>query len=522
MSKHVELFGSSRANQTGVLVGAPDPRKRITIDMHLAEPSERTRQPGTAADFALLRHPVTRADLAEQRRTQFAEAVHHAARFAEEYSLEIKSVQLAQRRIRLQGTIAQMSEAFATDLISCRSGDHCYRSHVGPLHLPQELAPWVRGVLGLDTKSQLQRLHPAALQSLQSGPGDGLWPADIARLYGIAAPRGGAGQCIGIIVPRGGYLEDDLQSAARAMGFATPEVVNVSIDNGRNRFNDGSLADQEVALDLQVAAAVAPAAKLAVYFTDDSEQGLADALLAAVHDTVHAPSVISISWGEAELFWKPTPRQILDGALADAVQLGVTVTAAAGDMLATGGVDDDRVHVSYPASSPHVLSCGGTRVSLNADLASISAEMVWKEGDQGTGGGVSDLFELPAYQQTAGVPPSISTARLGRGVPDVAASAAFSNGYRIVVNRRQIVQGGTSAVAPLWAGLIALVNAERGSNLRMVHEQLYANPTFFRQISDGDNKAGPLGYSAAPGWNPCTGLGVPIGTKILEGLTAIA
>jgi len=522
MSKHVELAGSCRIDRTGVLVGEPDPGKPITIGLHLADPSERALKPGSAEDFALLRQPITRAQLAERRRSQFAEAVHHAARFAEQHGLEILSVDLVQRRIRLRGTIARMSKAFMTELISCRAGRHRYRSHAGPLHLPQELAPWVRGVLGLDTKSQLQRLRPSALDAPQSGLAGGLWPADIARFYGIAAPRRGAGQCIGIIVPRGGYLEDDLQSAAREMGFATPEVVNVSVDNGRNRFNGGSLADQEVALDLQVAAAVAPAAKLAVYFTDDSEQGLADALLAAVHDTAHAPSVISISWGVAELFWTPTPLQILNSALADAVQLGVGVTAAAGDMLATGGVDDDQVHVTYPASSPYALSCGGTRLSLSADVASISDEIVWKEGNRGTGGGVSDLFEVPIYQQTAGVPPSVSSGQLGRGVPDVAASAAFSNGYRIVVNRRQTVQGGTSAVAPLWAGLIALVNAERGSNLRMIHEQLYADPTFFRRISEGDNKAGILGYLAGPGWNPCAGLGAPIGARILEGLTAIA
>jgi kumamolisin len=529
MPQLVELAGSRRLHHMGAPVGAPDPATPVTIGLYLKDPSEPVHEPGSADDFAALDRPMTRAQLTEKRRAQFAEPAQLALQFAERHGLEVAEIDLAKRRIRLRGTIGRIAAAFVTRLAAYEVGALRYRSNVDPLQMPHELAPWICGVLGLDTRPQLHRRprlprqpRPFLLDVPAVTSNDGFWPTEVARLYGIAAPSLGAGQCIAIIAPRGGYLADDLRLAAEQMGFVRPEVEEVSIDNGRNRFSGGGEADQELALDLQVAAAVAPAARLAVYFTDDSEQGLADAVLAAVHDETHAPSVISISWGLAELSWTKFPLEIFNGALADAVRLGVIVTAAAGDMLATDAVDDDQVHVNYPASSPYVLGCGGTRFSLATDAKSISDEVVWKEGDRGTGGGVSDLFDVPDYQQAAGVPPSVSTGKLGRGVPDVAGSAAFANGYRIFVNRQQIVQAGTSAVAPLWAGLIALINAQRGSNIRRIHPALYGDPACCRGVLQGDNKAGTLSYSAGPGWNPCAGLGVPIGASILSKMTAVA
>jgi kumamolisin len=528
MADLVELAGSRRSHHTGAPVGAPDPAAPLTIGLYLTDPSEPAYKPGSAEDFAALGRPVTRAQLAEMRRAQFAEPAQRVLRFAERHGLEIVEIDLARRRIRLRGPVGRMAAAFVTRLATYELGALRYRSYADSLQMPPDLAPWIRGVLGLDSRPLLRR-HPRLPRQLRPfvlpeiAANGGFWPAEIARLYGVVAPRRGSGQCIAIIAPRGGFLADDVRLAAEKMGVvAALEVAEVSVDNGRNRFSGGGQADQELALDLQVAAAAAPAAKLVVYFTDDSEQGLADAVLAAVHDQTHAPSVVSISWGVSESSWTDFPLKIFNDALADAVRLGVIVTAAAGDMLATDAIDDDRVHVSYPASSPYVLSCGGTRFSLGAEATSISDEIVWKEGDLGTGGGVSDLFDVPDYQQGAGVPPSVSTGKPGRGVPDVAGSAAFSNGYRIFVNRQQIVQAGTSAVAPLWAGLIALANSERGSNVRRIHPALYGDPACCRRILQGDNKAGSLGYSAGPGWNPCAGLGVPIGAGILAKLTAVA
>ena len=212
----------------------------------------------------------------------------------------------------------------------------------------------------------------------------------------------------------------------------------------------------------------------------------------------------------------------LNAALSDAVRLGVVVTAAAGDMLATDAVDDDLVHVNFPASSPYVLACGGSRIELAADRNSIASEVVWNDGIRGTGGGVSEVFDVPDYQHGVTVPASASTGKLGRGVPDVAAAAAETNGYRIFVNRQQVLQGGTSGVAPLWAAFVALINAERGVAIRRMHPLLYGDASLFRSIVDGNNKYGLLGYEAGPGWNACAGLGAPRGAAILAKATGVS
>jgi kumamolisin len=262
-----------------------------------------------------------------------------------------------------------------------------------------------------------------------------------------------------------------------------------------------------------------------VYFTDNSEQGLADAVLAAVHDDVHRPNAISISWGASELEWSsyPQAQDILNDALADSVTLGVVVTAATGDMLATDAVDDDLVHVNFPASSPYVLACGGSSIQLAAGGGAISSEVVWNDdGKRGTGGGVSEVFDIPEYQQGLVIPASLSTGKSGRGIPDVTAAAAEANGYLIVVNKQQVLQGGTSAVAPLWAAFVALINAERGTAIRRIHPILYADAAQFRGIVTGNNKMGTLGYEAGPGWNACAGLGAPLGAAILAKATAIS
>jgi kumamolisin len=390
MSERVELAGSRRPQRMEKPAGAPDPDAQISVGLYLKDPSEPLCRPGSLDDFAVLAEATTRAQLGRRRQSQYAEAARQAESFAKQYALDVSEVDLAKRRIRLKGTVRQIADAFDTTLVSYLTGRRRYHSHTEPLYVPQALAPWIRGVLGLDTKPRLgSRLRASALDTSGAAIDGGLWPADMARLYGIEAPARGTGQCIAIIAPRGGYLADDLALAAQNIGFAFPEVAEVNVDVGRNKFGNGTMADQEVALDLQVAGAAAPAAKLAIYFTDNSEQGLADAVLAAVHDTKHRPNVISISWGASEAEWASYPQalDVLNGALADSVKLGVVVTAAAGDMLATNGAGDDLVHVNFPASSPYVLSCGGTRIAIAPGGASIASEVVWNDGNRGTGGG---------------------------------------------------------------------------------------------------------------------------------------
>jgi len=257
---------------------------------------------------------------------------------------------------------------------------------------------------------------------------------------------------------------------------------------------------------------VAPAARIAVYFAPNTTRGFLDAITTAVHDQQRSPSIVSISWGQAEDNWTAQARTSFDQAFQDAAALGVTVCAAAGDDGSADGISDGEAHVDFPSSSPSVLACGGTRLEASGDT--ISSEVVWNEPDHGaTGGGVSRFFAVPGYQESADVPPQADTGQEGRGVPDIAGDADPLTGYKVRVDGEDTVIGGTSAVAPLWAGLLARVNAIRGSAAGFVHPQLYAAGPL-RDITSGDNGA----YSAGSGWDACTGLGSPDGAEVLAAL----
>ena len=219
-------------------------------------------------------------------------------------------------------------------------------------------------------------------------------------------------------------------------------------------------ADGEVMLDIEVAGAVAPKAKIAVYFALNTDNGFLAAVNTALHDSVRKPSVISISWGSTEELNTPQALRAFNLVLEDAAALGVTVCCSSGD---DGSSDirkpserDGKPHVDFPASSPFALACGGTML-LGSGTA-IASEVVWNQGNGGTGGGVSNFFARPRYQAKAKVPKS-PKGKVGRGVPDVAGDADPNTGYQVrLVGGKKEVIGGTSAVSPLWAGLIALVN----------------------------------------------------------------
>ena len=224
--------------------------------------------------------------------------------------------------------------------------------------------------------------------------------------------------------------------------------------------------------------------------------------------------MISISWGGAESTWTAQAMTALDSAAQDAAALGVTICAASGDSGSSDGVSDGANHVDFPASSPHILGCGGT--SLQSANGAIESETVWNDGTQGgaTGGGYSAQFPLPSWQASDKITPP---ANLGRGVPDVTGDADPDTGYQVLVDGQSLVIGGTSAVAPLWSGLIALLNQKLGKPVGFLQPVLYGLPASedaFHDITEGSNGA----YSAGPGWDACSGLGSPDGMDLLTAL----
>jgi kumamolisin len=201
----------------------------------------------------------------------------------------------------------------------------------------------------------------------------------------------------------------------------------------------------------------------------------------------------------------------LDAACQSAAALGITITVAAGDNGSTDGLTGNNV--DFPASSPHVLACGGT--SLDANGSTIISEVVWNdlaEGDGATGGGVSNFFPLPSWQANSNVPVS-SSGTGGRGVPDVAGDADPETGYTIRVDGETAVIGGTSAVAPLWAGLVAVANQQLGTQVGFIQPAIYAAnaASAFNDITSGNNGA----FSAGPGWDACSGLGSPKASRLI-------
>jgi len=158
---------------------------------------------------------------------------------------------------------------------------------------------------------------------------------------------------------------------------------------------------------------------------------------------------------------------------------------------------------------------------LDATGNHISDEETWNDlatGGGATGGGVSQVFALPPWQQNANVP-AAPNGTLGRGVPDVAGDADPNSGYQIVVDSQPGVVGGTSAVAPLWAGLIAVINQQLSHAVGYLNPLLYtANiEVTFHDITAGNNG----GYQAGAGWDPCTGLGTPDGAALLAALSGV-
>ncbi len=372
----------------------------------------------------------------------------------------------------------------------------------------------MEGVFGLDNRPhatpKYQVLQEGGLFTDHAAATGSFTASQIASLYGFPAGVTGQGQCIGIIELGGGFRNTDLHNYFTGLGITPPSVTAKSVDGGLNSPSTADSADGEVMLDIEVAGTVAPMARQVVYFTTNTDQGFLDAITTAIHDKVNKPSVVSISWGSAEIQWTAQSLNSFNEAFKSAAVLGVTVCVAAGDEGSSDSVPDGKVHVDFPASSPYVLACGGTRLIAKGNA--VADETVWHDNNNSaTGGGVSEFFPLPGYQAGKGVPVSVSTKFKGRGVPDVAGDADPVTGYQVLVDGQALVFGGTSAVAPLMAGLIALLNQKNGNQAGFVNPKLYANPgQFCRDITVGNNTTTTtqLGYAAAAGWDACTGWGV--------------
>lgn len=440
--------------------------------------------------------------------------------YCKEHKLKLTKNDPASRSLVYQGKITDFEQAFTVKLSQYNLDGQLYREREGEIFIPEQLKDIIIGIFGLDDRPAARPMFQAQKsdqlhKKKKTVPQPGFTGNQLASVYQFPAGFDGTGQTIAIIELGGGYKQTDIKTYFTQLGLKIPLVIDVLIDKGENKPTNANSADGEVMLDIEIAGAVAPGSKIVVYFAPNTDQGFLDAITSAIHDTVNKPSVISISWGQAEINWTAQSLTNFDDAFQSAAVLGITVCIAAGDSGSRDGTTDGSVHVDFPASSPHVLACGGTSLTVNG--SSIKTEVVWHDSaDSASGGGISEVFPIPLYQQQTTIPVSASTKFKGRGVPDVAACADPNTGYSVFVDGQQLIFGGTSAVAPLMAGLIALLNQQGKKQVGFINPVLYANPGICRDITSGDNitTSTNLGYTAGPGWDACTGWGVLNSLKI--------
>lgn len=366
--------------------------------------------------------------------------------------------------------------------------------------------PKVRAIaLGIESGPRPRpyyKLHPMSTRPVPGSQGPWTVP-DLCAAYSWPSSLTGGGT-IAIIELGGGWNPTDMATFFHGINQPVPQIIDISVDGTVNSSdpNNDNTPDIEVALDIQIAAAsyycaTGKPATIKVYWSRD----IASAMSRAAADGC---DVCSVSWGLNEDLWPPAAAATLEQAATAATAAGMAIFAAAGDNDSSDG-GPSQTNVDLPAAVPHVVACGGT-TKRGTD------EIVWNNAPgsatgEGTGGGFSSLFPMPSWQIGAPHGP-------GRMVPDVAANADPATGYSVVVHGVYRVVAGTSAVAPLYAGLFASF----GRKLGFVTPNLWSHPVCFRDIVTGDNGA----YRAVVGPDPCTGLGAPIGTKLSELLAPAA
>ena len=521
--KQIALLGSARSLLPGSRkIGPSDPQQRIQVTVFLRRGSAPKQFPSAEKIGKLMpaqRRHLSRAQFVSQHGARPAD-IKKIRTFAALNGLKVVEASRARRSVLLSGTVGAFSRAFGVELNSYQHPIGTCRMRTGTIQIPAQLAGVIEGVFGLDNRPQAKphfRIRKLPQNPVAQASSASYDATQVAQAYDFPAGTDGSGQTIGLLELSGGYRTADLAAYFKNLGIAAPTVTSVSVDGGTNSpTGDANGPDGEVELDIEVAGAVAPSAHIAMYFAPNTDQGFLDALTTAVHDATNKPTIVSISWGGPETSWTQQALNAFSSACEDASTIGVTILAASGDDGSTDGSTSGTPTVDFPAASPFVLACGGTRLALSGDT--IASEQAWNElaSDEGaTGGGVSEFFALPSYQQSASVPKA-PNGFVGRGVPDVAGDADPETGYNVLVDGQQTVIGGTSAVAPLWAGLLARINQSLGKNVGFVNPLLYTSgvEATLHDITSGSNGT----YSAGPGWDACTGLGTPDGARLLAAL----
>ena len=354
----VEIPGSQRELEPQSRIGAADSDRQIEVSVYLRSGDSLDWVDQEAERPPSERRTISREELASSHGASEKD-IEAVSSFASNYGLEVVAAQPARRMMVLRGTVAQVTKAFGVQEVGLfqHPSAGAYRGRQGPLTVPVELGGVITGVFGIDERPQAR---PHVRRHSMATAATSYTPVEVAAAYNFPTTGNGAGETVAILELGGGFSQADLDSYFQGLGITPPSVSAVSVDGGSNSPGTDQNADGEVMLDIEVVGAVAPGAKIVVYFAPNTDQGFIDAVSTAVHDTANGPSVLSISWGGPEDTWTGQARTQMEQAMTEAAALGVTVTVAAGDNGSTDGVNDGKQHVDFPASAPHALACGGT------------------------------------------------------------------------------------------------------------------------------------------------------------------
>jgi kumamolisin len=518
--------------------GATDPNTELQVTLILRRSRELPELHAALGGKPLAeRQPLTREALALEHGAT-ADDIRQVKSFADEHQLTVCEVAAHRRAVVLGGEAADMERAFGVSLMEVQHPRASYRTANGSVSVPRELGSIVQSVLGLNTRPCAKRRRVHHQNTLKP-----YWTVrEMAKAYGFPTALAATGQSIALVELGGGYHEEDLQEFFAAVKMPMPQVRTVPVDGVQNspasadqiqQFLDvvegkrkitevaedvlaASQCTVEVTMDIELAAALAPGSEIVAYMAPNTEQGIYNAVSLAIGDRERLPSALSISWGEPETGVSEAYLSSVDEVLRDAAMLGVTICVSSGDDGALNGATDGKPVVNFPASSPHVLSCGGSAVhsAVDEDVRESAWNCMLHGLHGATGGGVSRRFQPPEWQREHGVPLG-PTGSAGRGVPDVAGPADPHRGCAIVVGGAGCSSAGTSAVAPMWAALVACINATLGTRCGYLTPLLYElsrkGPKPLREITEGNNGY----YPAGVGWNACTGLGSPMVDRLI-------
>ena len=465
-------------------------------------------------------------------------------KFAAAHDLTVAHDASHRRVMVLSGSPQALEHAFEIDFTHFHHPRASYFAPSRSPSVPAELKDIVEAIFGLSDRPTAcrQRLWRAAKPKQTSRS-----VLKLAEAYSFPEGTDGTGQTIGLIELGGGFNPTDVEDFCARLGIPTPRITVVGIKGGANQpapardvrllldFVNGkrTLSAQqqssaaieaaqctvEATMDIEIVAALALGAHIVVYFATPDEQGIYNAITRAIHDEQNRPSVLSISFGEPEIALSDTYIHAIDKALLAASHLGITVLASSGDAGALNNSPDNLPAVNFPASSPFCIACGGTTARLSNPRN--KEEIVWNSRHHGikgaTGGGVSRKFPVPSWQRRARVPLG-PTGKRGRGVPDIAGPADPRYGCEILVAGTTCTSAGTSAVAPLWAALIARCNQALSTRCGHLNPLLYrlahSGAPAFKAVTKGHNDV----YHATEGWNPCAGHGTLHGEHLLTHL----